>query len=159
MCGLRLHNWLYSHRQDVTLANPLGPAVRGWQQVAATIEHAASQMRDGEIADIENVLKCVTPELAYIVRMERAKAKEGGQEAVTRSGPTLGVHVGWTLNIHGATVTSLSRISLLRNSLLGQVVGRSWCGAALHSFKRGHDHVVHPKPHVVSAKSHVIGGH
>ena len=45
---------LCSHRQDVTLANPLGPAVRGWEQVAATIEHAASQMRDGEIVHVEN---------------------------------------------------------------------------------------------------------
>ena len=74
---------LYSRRQDVTLANPLGPAVRGWEQVAATIEHAASQVRDGEIVDVENLVKCVTPELAYIVRIERAKAKVGGQEAVT----------------------------------------------------------------------------
>jgi ketosteroid isomerase-like protein len=74
---------VYSHRQDVTLANPLGPAVRGWEQVAATIEHAASQVRDGEILDVENVVKCVTPELAYIVRMEWSEAKFGGQEAVT----------------------------------------------------------------------------
>jgi ketosteroid isomerase-like protein len=74
---------VYSHRQDVALANPLGPAVRGWEQVAATIEHAASQMRDGEMVDVENVVKYATPELAYIVRIERAKAKVDGQEAVT----------------------------------------------------------------------------
>jgi ketosteroid isomerase-like protein len=74
---------VYSHRQDVTLANPLGPAVRGWEQVAATIEHAASQVRDGALVDVENVVKSVTPELAYIVRMERSEAKVGGQEAVT----------------------------------------------------------------------------
>src|SRR5829696_4068754 len=73
---------LFSHRQDVTLANPLGPAVRGWEQVAATLEHATSQVRDGEIVDVENVAKYVTPELAYIVRMERSEAKVGGQEAV-----------------------------------------------------------------------------
>jgi ketosteroid isomerase-like protein len=74
---------VYSHRQAVTLANPLGPAVRGWEQVAATIEHAASQVRDGALVDVENVVKYVTPELAYIVRMERSEAKVGGQEAVT----------------------------------------------------------------------------
>jgi ketosteroid isomerase-like protein len=74
---------VYSHRQDVTLANPLGPAVRGWEQVAATIEHAASQIRDGALVDVENVVKYVTPELAYIVRMERGEAKVSGQEAVT----------------------------------------------------------------------------
>ena len=74
---------LYSQRQDVTLANPVGPAVRGWEQVAATIEHAASQVRDGELVDVENVVKCATPELAYIVRIERSEAKVGGHEAVT----------------------------------------------------------------------------
>src|SRR5215217_4372936 len=73
---------VYSHRPDVTLANPLGPAVRGWEQVAATLEHAASQVRDGEIVDVENIAKYVTPDLAYIVRMERSEAKVGGQEAV-----------------------------------------------------------------------------
>src|ERR671918_343431 len=40
---------LYSHRDDVTLANPFGPAARGWEQVAATMERAASQFRDGAI--------------------------------------------------------------------------------------------------------------
>ena len=64
---------LYSQRQDVTLANPLGPAVRGWEQVAATVEHATSQVRDGALVDVENVAKYVTPELAYIVRIERAR--------------------------------------------------------------------------------------
>ena len=35
---------LFSHREEVTLANPLvGLPAGGWQQVAKTIEHAASQ--------------------------------------------------------------------------------------------------------------------
>ena len=44
---------VWSHGEDVTLANPLGPVVRGWEQVAATAQHAASQVRDGELADVE----------------------------------------------------------------------------------------------------------
>jgi ketosteroid isomerase-like protein len=79
----------WSHGQDVTLANPLspfGPVVRGWEQVAATGRHAASQVLDGELVDVENVMKYVTPELAYIVRMERSVAKVGGQEAVAPIG-------------------------------------------------------------------------
>ena len=76
---------LYSQRQDVTLANPVGPVVRGWEQVAATVEHAASQARDGAVVGVENVVKYVTPELAYIVRMERSEPQVGGQEAVTPS--------------------------------------------------------------------------
>jgi ketosteroid isomerase-like protein len=74
---------LCSHRQDVTLANPLGPVVRGWEQVAAATDQAASQFRDGEYVGVEDVTKYVTPELAYIVRIERAKAKVGGQQAVS----------------------------------------------------------------------------
>jgi ketosteroid isomerase-like protein len=72
-----------SHRQDVTLANPLGPVVHGWEQVAAATYQAASQFRDGEYVGVEDVSKCVTPELAYIVRIERAVAKVGGQETVS----------------------------------------------------------------------------
>ena len=30
------------HRKDVTLATPICPPVHGWEQVAATMEHAAS---------------------------------------------------------------------------------------------------------------------
>ena len=73
---------LFSHREDVTLANPLGPPARGWEQVAATGERAASQFRDGEKVGFENVAKYVTPELAYIVELERTKAKVGGRQDV-----------------------------------------------------------------------------
>ena len=69
--------------QSQTLANPLGSVVCGWEQVAAATDHAASQFRDGEIVDIEAATNCVTPELAYIVRVERSKAKVGGQETLT----------------------------------------------------------------------------
>jgi ketosteroid isomerase-like protein len=71
---------VYSHREDVSLANPFGPPVRGWEQAGATIERAASNYRDGEIVGFENVAKYVTPELAYIVEVERYKAKVGGGE-------------------------------------------------------------------------------
>ena len=39
---------LWSRREDGTLANPLGPPAHGWDEVAKTAEHAASQVRDGE---------------------------------------------------------------------------------------------------------------
>jgi ketosteroid isomerase-like protein len=73
----------YSHRQEVTLANPIGPTARGWERVAATLERAASQLQDGELLEVENLVKYVTPELAYVVRVERSKSKVGGREAVT----------------------------------------------------------------------------
>jgi ketosteroid isomerase-like protein len=73
---------MYSHREDVTLANPFGPAARGWEQVAATMERAASDYRGGEIDGFENVATYATPDLAYVVEVERYKAKVGGREDV-----------------------------------------------------------------------------
>ena len=73
---------VFSHQEDVTLANPLGPAVRGWEQVAATMERAASQLKEGEVTGFEIVAKYVTPDLAYIVWVERAKAKLGGRQEI-----------------------------------------------------------------------------
>src|SRR5918997_4692605 len=74
---------LFSHRDDVSLANPLGPPARGWEQAAATMERAASNFRDGEITGFETVGKYVTPELAYTVWVERQQAKVGGRPDVT----------------------------------------------------------------------------
>ena len=63
---------IFSHREDVTFANPFFPVGHGWGQVAERLECAASNFRDGE-ASFEIVEKYVTPELAYLVRIERAK--------------------------------------------------------------------------------------
>jgi ketosteroid isomerase-like protein len=76
-------NKLWSHRDDVTLANPFGPPVRGWDEVAQVTEHAASQVRDGQLVSVEIVAKHVTAELAYVVEIERPKAKIGGSEDIT----------------------------------------------------------------------------
>ena len=73
---------LFSHREDVTLANPLGPPARGWDEVGAALERASSTSRDGEMVSFEIVEKYVTPELAYVVEIERAKAKLGGREGI-----------------------------------------------------------------------------
>ena len=74
---------LFSHREDVTLANPYGPPGRGWERVAQILEHAASVCRDGEHVALEIIAKYVTPELAYVVVIDRAKAKVGGREDIT----------------------------------------------------------------------------
>jgi len=74
---------LFSHREDVSLANPYGPPVRGWERVAKVIEHAASLRRDGDATSFETVAKYVTPGLAYVVQLERLKAKVGGRDEIT----------------------------------------------------------------------------
>ena len=73
---------LFSHREDVSLNNPFGPLACGWEQVAAAMERGASQYREGEVTGFETVAKYVTPELAYIVWVERTKAKVGGREEI-----------------------------------------------------------------------------
>jgi ketosteroid isomerase-like protein len=73
---------LYSRRDDVTLANPFGPPARGWSQVSSTLDRAASNFRgnfqDGEPVGVENIATAVTPELAYILEIERYRARVGG---------------------------------------------------------------------------------
>jgi ketosteroid isomerase-like protein len=75
-------NNLFSHEEDVTLNNPLSPPAHGWEQVASTMERAASQFRDGEIVAFETIEKHATAEFAYVVRVERAKAKVGGSDDI-----------------------------------------------------------------------------
>ena len=74
---------MFSHKEDVTLANPFGPPARGWEQVAEAQERGASVFRDGEIYNFETVAKYVTPELACILWIERTTAKVGGAQEIT----------------------------------------------------------------------------
>jgi ketosteroid isomerase-like protein len=74
---------LFSHREDVTLNSPFVPTVRGWERVAEVTDRAVAQFRDGEIVSYEIIERHVTPELAYVVEIERGKAKVGGSEDIT----------------------------------------------------------------------------
>jgi len=47
------------------------------------MERAASNYRDGEIVSFENVAKCLTSELTYIVEVERYRAKVGDGEDIS----------------------------------------------------------------------------
>jgi ketosteroid isomerase-like protein len=70
---------LYSHRDDVTLANPFGPAVRGWEQVAARLDYSASRFSGGEVTRFERVAAYITADLACIVESEAWRARVGDQ--------------------------------------------------------------------------------
>ena len=74
---------LWSHREDVSLANPYGPPVRGWDEVEEVMEHAASLRRDGKATSFEIVAKHVTHELAYVVQLERLKSRVGERDDIT----------------------------------------------------------------------------
>lgn len=73
---------LWSHRDDVSLLNPIVPIAHGWQQVAQGLESAASQVRDGEVTSVENKVTYVTPELGFIVDFERTRARLGGRQDI-----------------------------------------------------------------------------
>ena len=74
---------MLSLEEDVTLANPFGPVARGRTEVEKRLEGAASNYTDGELTGFEQVAKYETPELAYLVEVERFKAKVGGREEIS----------------------------------------------------------------------------
>jgi len=77
------YKMMFSHREDVTLANPYFPPVRGWEHVAEVLERTSSRLRDGQITGSETIAKYVTPELAYVVALVRENAKVGGSEDIS----------------------------------------------------------------------------
>ena len=70
---------VFSHREDVSVANPFGPVASGWEQVAETMGRAAALYTDGEVIGFENIETYITPALAYIVETERFKTRIGGR--------------------------------------------------------------------------------
>jgi ketosteroid isomerase-like protein len=74
---------LYSRRDDVTLANPFGPPVRGWDQVAQTMARAAAIYREGKATGFDRVSDFATADLAYMVEIERYTSKVGGADDLT----------------------------------------------------------------------------
>lgn len=71
---------MFSQREDVSLANPLDPAVCGRKKVVETAERAASNYREGDPIVFENLVTVVTPDLAFVVENERSQVKVGGRQ-------------------------------------------------------------------------------
>lgn len=71
---------LFSHGDDVILANPWGPPARGWDRVDATLDAAAERFREGELSSFETLARYATDELAVDFEIERGRAKVGGSE-------------------------------------------------------------------------------
>ena len=74
----------FSRRDDVTLANPLGPPVRGAANVDRAIAAAAAQVRDGSVLGIQEVSRYSTSDMGYVVQLERTQARLGGNDNVSR---------------------------------------------------------------------------
>jgi hypothetical protein len=70
---------LFSHRDDVTLANPFGPPVRGWTGASEALDFASSRFKDGEVS-FEPIASYETSELVTLLEIENWKAKVGGRQ-------------------------------------------------------------------------------
>ncbi len=69
---------LFSHADDVVLANPFGPAVRGWEAASTSLDYASSRFSDGELLGFDRLASYVAPDLATIYEVERGKISVGG---------------------------------------------------------------------------------
>lgn len=74
---------IFSHADDVTLANPFGPAVRGWEKVSETLDYASSRFSGGKEVQVENIEQYVSRDLASFLDIERWEAKVGGRGDVS----------------------------------------------------------------------------
>jgi ketosteroid isomerase-like protein len=69
---------LFSRADDVVLANPFGPAVRGWETASAGLDYASSRFCDGELLGFDRLASYVADDLATIYEVERGKVSVGG---------------------------------------------------------------------------------
>jgi len=73
---------LFTRRDDVMLANPFGPAVRGWSAVSDALDYAASRFRDGEVLSFDRLALYRSTDLVSMHELERWRARvAGGAEA------------------------------------------------------------------------------
>lgn len=74
---------LYSRRDDVTLANPLGPPILGWANIEKEAAAVAAGFAGGDMT-FDEVTRFTTLDLGYVVAIERAQARRNGSDqAVT----------------------------------------------------------------------------
>jgi ketosteroid isomerase-like protein len=69
---------VWSRRDDVTLANPLGPPARGWTEVSTSLRRAVSQLSDGEVLALERISAYSSGDLADVLEIERFRVKVAG---------------------------------------------------------------------------------
>ena len=75
---------LWSRRDDVTLANPLGAPARGWADVEVVLDRSAAQVRDGAPLQFEVISSFASADLGYVLWIERTQLKiaEDGFDAI-----------------------------------------------------------------------------
>ena len=71
-------------RDDVTLANPLGPPRLGRADVEKAVEAAAANFEDGSVR-FEDLSRYATTDLGYLVYLERAEVRLAGSDEMMPS--------------------------------------------------------------------------
>jgi ketosteroid isomerase-like protein len=72
---------MFSRHDDVSLANPLGPAVMGSQAIERQLDGVASQFSEGEPQHFERIAEYASDDLAYIHEIEHCPGlKSAGAE-------------------------------------------------------------------------------
>ncbi len=74
---------LYSEAEDVTLANPFGPARLGREAIVQALEYASGRMRDGEVTGFDELARYVADDLATILEVERWQSRIGDSKDIT----------------------------------------------------------------------------
>jgi ketosteroid isomerase-like protein len=74
---------LMSRSDDVVLANPLGPPVRGSSAVDEATDRAVAFIRGGTI-QFEDMARYATSDLGYVFHIERVEAKVGESDEPRR---------------------------------------------------------------------------
>lgn len=76
---------LFSQRDDVTLANPLGPPCRGRSAVEKAATEAAANFTSGAgSCRFEDISRYSTPELGYLLEIEHAEGRLAATGDVAR---------------------------------------------------------------------------
>lgn len=74
---------VFSHGEDVSLANPWGPPAVGWEQVSAALDSAAARFEEGHVTAVDTLTKHVTSGLACFLDLEHWQAKVGGGSEIS----------------------------------------------------------------------------
>ncbi len=78
---------LWSQRDDVVLANPLGPPIVGFPLVADETARVASMFVGGEQPEFDEVVRWASDNLGYVVALEHAQVQRAGSDERRVLGP------------------------------------------------------------------------
>ena len=101
---------LWSRRDDVVLANPLGLPIVGFSLVAAETARVASMFVGGESPEFDEITRWASEDLGYVVAIEHARVQHVGSDELDLRVTTVFRREddGWRLCVrHADRVTAL----------------------------------------------------